>query len=286
MPWPPLVSAQLLRAVLGEHRPSWCWPCPLPLAPGHVLLTRPQLQPRTVGWGVCSSGEGKPAGAGGCTHLWVGSSWGTWGLFLLVCPPSRSSSHCPPLILGLAPKCSSLLPFSGEPKLGCWLPGALGWKGLTGLPWNPGHLGSFLRRLRAQVREQVRCFRALGALPGRGWAPRSGVWPQGSVRAAAPEEGAPGRPPSLLFLLEPKHTRFLLLSGAGPLGSRRWGEPQSGSPSAAPLVSRASPGLHPAGEQPGGPSPPRGPASSCTDCGGEIRLSPAFTLTRNDTGSS
>lgn len=72
---------------------------PPPPHPGPVLLTRPQLQPRTVGGG-CSSREGKPAGTRGCAHLRVGSSWGTVPaglspfpvLFLLLTPHLRIGS--------------------------------------------------------------------------------------------------------------------------------------------------------------------------------------------------
>lgn len=72
---------------------------------------------------VCGGGN-VPAGKGSrwelvaAPILHVASSGGTWELSLLACPPSLSCTQCALLILGLAPKCSSLLPFSGEPKLG------------------------------------------------------------------------------------------------------------------------------------------------------------------------
>lgn len=92
------------------------------------------------------------------------------------------------------------------------------------------------------------------------------------------EEGAPGCLPSPLLLREPKHTRSLLLSGARPLGSQRWENPRVPIPLQC-LWSPGPPrGLHPAVScrRTARRSPPRVPAPSRTDRGGEIRLSPAF----------
>lgn len=116
------------------------------------------------------------------------------------------------------------------------------WKGLIGLPWNPGHSGVFRGAQGAQVQEQVGCLPVLGNPPwGGGQALSSGVWPQGSVHAAAPEEGASGHPlPCCSSLSQNTHGFYRFLERGPWKGSLRWENPRGAGPAPVTLVSRAS----------------------------------------------
>lgn len=119
--------------------------------------------------------------------------------------------------------------------------------GLPGLPWDPGHSGSFLRG---------------PGLPGSGgggppssagesslggvWAPCADAWPQGFVRASGPEEGASGHPPPCCSSLRPNTHGFYHFPERGPrTASWGWESPRGAGQSPVSLVLWASsPGLH------------------------------------------
>lgn len=95
------------------------------------------------------------------------------------------------------------------------------------------HRAALEPRALGEFSEGSRCpSSGAGGMPSSVGVPSLGIWPQGSVHATAPEEGAPGHLPSLLLLLEPKHTWFLPLDRVPEVG-----EPQRSGLSPVPVVS-------------------------------------------------
>lgn len=149
LPWlPPLISAQVLWAVLGELRPSWCWPCPP--TPRARAACEATAAAQTVGEGMFQRGRE----VGGSWWLHPSSMWPVPGelgdcpcwLVPLPCPvPSVHSSfwdwllsapHCCPFQRNANWDIDSHECPGGRDSLGCLEPRAL-WSFLRG-PGGPG----------------------------------------------------------------------------------------------------------------------------------------------------
>lgn len=241
LPWlPPLISAQVLWAVLGELRPSWCWPCPP--TPRARAACEATAAAQTVGEGMFQRGRE----VGGSWWLHPSSMWPVPGelgdcpcwLVPLPCPvPSVHSSfwdwllsapHCCPFQRNANWDIDSHECPGGRDSLGC-----LGTQGT--LEFSEGPRGP-------RFRSRWDAFQYWEILPGRGRALSSGVWPQGSVHAAAPEEGAPGHPlPCCSSLSQNTHGFYRFLERGPWKGSLRWENPRGAGPTPVTLVSRASP---------------------------------------------